>query len=201
MSTRSRTVVAAVVLAGLVAAPSASAAFDFGVAAGEVTATTAKVWTRADRAGAVTVLIGTRASRLRRAGRATARASHDDAVTIDLRRLKPDRRYFYRFVQGSRRSEVGRFRTAPRPSARRTIRFALVGRRGRPAGDGRRPAVLEPFEVYARMARERNAFNVNLGDTIYSDSEVGATATASSSGAPPRSRWPTSGRSTGRTSR
>src|SRR6185503_2820708 len=101
----------------LAAAPTAGAAFDAGVAAGEVTATTAKVWTRADRAGGVTVRIGTRASRLRRAGRATARASHDNTVTIDLRRLKPDRRYFYRFTQGSQRSEVGRFRTAPRPTA------------------------------------------------------------------------------------
>jgi len=34
------------------------------------------------------------------------------------------------------------------------------------------------FEVYARMAAERNAFNINLGDTIYSDSEVPGTPAA-----------------------
>ena len=31
----------------------------------------------------------------------------------------------------------------------------------------------QPLEVYGRMAAERNDFNVNLSDTIYSDSEVG----------------------------
>ena len=175
MSTRARTVVAAAVLVSLAGAPSAGAAFDAGVAAGEVTSTTAKVWTRADRAGTVTVRIGTRASRLRRAGRAPARATHDDTVTIDLKRLKPDRRYFYRFVQGSQRSEVGRFRTAPRPSARKTIRFAWTGDADAQPATAGGPPFWNRFEVYGRMARERNAFNVNMGDTIYSDSEVGST--------------------------
>ena len=31
------------------------------------------------------------------------------------------------------------------------------------------------FQVYKQMASENNDFNVNLGDTIYSDTEVGST--------------------------
>ncbi len=34
------------------------------------------------------------------------------------------------------------------------------------------------FQVYARMAAEANDFNINLGDTIYSDSEVGGAPVA-----------------------
>src|SRR5687767_11870637 len=87
--------------------------------------------------------------------------------------LSPGRRYWYRFRQGRALSPTGSFRTAPRPSASVRVRFAYTGdadgtrdpRTGRPAYNG--------FEVYGRMAAEGNDFNVNLGDTIYSDSEVG----------------------------
>ena len=51
------------------------------------------------------------------------------------------------------------------------VRFAITGDAdATPAADGR-PAW--SFGIYARMAAERNDFNVNLGDTIYSDSGVG----------------------------
>ncbi len=56
------------------------------------------------------------------------------------------------------------------------VRFAISGDADATPGTNGKPA-FNGFEVYARMAAERNDFNVNLGDTIYSDSEV--------AGAPP----------------
>ena len=53
-------------------------------------------------------------------------------------------------------------------------------------------AVFNRFQIYARMAAERNDFNINLGDTIYSDSGVAG---------PPARTAPRSGRSTGSASR
>ena len=76
-------------------------------------------------------------------------------------------------VQRSRVVSAGEFWTAPRPSDGATIRFAFSGdadgtldpKTGKPA--------YNVFQVYGRMAAERNHFNINLGDTIYSDSGVG----------------------------
>ena len=53
------------------------------------------------------------------------------------------------------------------------VRFAISG----DADGARAPKTGKPgynaFQVYGRMAAERNHFNINLGDTIYSDSEIG----------------------------
>ena len=90
--------------------------------------------------------------------------------------LLPGRRYAYRFRQGSARSPLGFFRTAPRPSSGARVRFALTGDADATHAENGRPAY--SFEVYARMAAERNDFNVNVGDTIYSDSAVGGSPVA-----------------------
>ena len=48
------------------------------------------------------------------------------------------------------------------------------------------------FEIYDRMAREKNAFNVNFGDAIYSDTEVGSEQEGGNftPGAPPQRPLP-----------
>jgi alkaline phosphatase D len=85
--------------------------------------------------------------------------------------LSPGTRYWYRFRRGELVSSVGTFETAPRPSADVNVRFAISGDADATLGRNRKPAF--DYRVYARMAAERNDFNVNLGDTIYSDSAVG----------------------------
>ena len=51
------------------------------------------------------------------------------------------------------------------------MRFAISGDAdATPAANGK-PG-FNHFAVYGRMADERNDFNINLGDTIYSDSEL-----------------------------
>ena len=161
--------------ATLAVAPAAAAkGFAYGVTAGEVSATSAKVWTRADKRGTVEVNVGTRRTALRRVARVTAAAGHDLTVTATLRHLKPGTTYYYGFRRGSVRSEIGRFRTAPAPSAARTVRFAWSGDAdAQPLKPGD-PPFWNRFEIYGQMAKESNAFNINLGDTIYSDTEVGA---------------------------
>ena len=105
---------------------------------------------------------GDRRARLRRPA---TRPRAAPEPPLHLRLLGPAR--------GTRIVSPGEFRTAPRPSDPQTIRFAISG----DADGARDPKTGKPaynvFQVYGRMAAERNHFNINLGDTIYSDSEVG----------------------------
>jgi alkaline phosphatase D len=165
----------ALALAALVAAlPAAAEAFDEGVANGDVTSHSALVWTRADGTGLVRLEVAKnkRFSRPVIRTRLRARKSADNTVQTKVRGLAASTRYFYRFTRGKQRSAVGTFKTAPKTSANRTIRFAWTG----DADATPRPGQSKPFwnsgQVYARMAKERNDFNINIGDTIYSDSEV-----------------------------
>ena len=103
--------------------------------------------------------------------RGRALAVNDLTVSVPLRGLPPAARCTYRFLQGSTSSPVGLFRTAPAPTADATVRFALSGDADATPGPDGKPA-FNGFQTYARMAAERNDFNVNMGDTIYSDSEV-----------------------------
>jgi alkaline phosphatase D len=155
-------------------APPAGAAFDLGVTAGEVTPRSAILWAHATRAGRVRVeLARNRGFGLGLRGfRTRADASHDFTVHRRVARLRPNTRYFFRFLQGRRISARGSFRTAPAPRANQTIEFAWSGDAdAQPLAPGG-PPFWNSFQAYAAMAREGNHFNVNLGDIIYSDTEV-----------------------------
>jgi phosphodiesterase/alkaline phosphatase D-like protein len=164
---------AALLLVLLPAAASAAPGFSFGVAAGDVGLTSALLWTRADQLVPVTVEV-TRAG-----GRRTFRATetpdpaHDNTVQIRVRGLRPNSLYRYRFVAGPLISEVGVFTTAPPRTSREVVRFAISGDADGTLAPGASAPAFNNFEVYGRMAVERNDFNINLGDTIYSDSGVG----------------------------
>jgi alkaline phosphatase D len=156
-----RAALAALFAAG--ALPTAAQAFSVGVAAAEVGPHSAVLWTRADQPGPV---------QLRIAGRtfaSDATAAHDLTVQRTVTGLKPGTAYRYVFAQGARRA-AGHFRTAPAPTRDAAVSFAV-------SGDADALGAYNRFEVYDRMVREHNDFNVNVGDTIYSDSEV--------AGAPP----------------
>jgi phosphodiesterase/alkaline phosphatase D-like protein len=164
-------------LAGLAILPSsASARFQYGVASGEVTSTSAKLWAHSTRSGFGTVAVSTTRSFLRPATFANTRASasSDNNMQAVVRGLKPGRTYFFRFNQNQFNSPVGTFKTAPATNQNKTIRFAWSGDTDAQKAKGQRKPFYNNFEVYKRMRLERNDFNVNMGDTIYSDSEVGA---------------------------
>ena len=162
-------------LAACAALPATASAkgFSAGVASAEVSTNSAIVWTRADKAGRVTLeLSKSRAFRgavVRR--HLKAARSADKTVQVKLRRLAPGKRYYFRFVARRGRSDRGTFKTAPRPSSGRAVRFGWTGDSDPVKKPGTNRLLHAPFPVFARMQGEKNAFNINLGDTIYSDTD------------------------------
>ena len=161
------------------AAAAAGGGFAYGVAAGEITPSGAVLWTRAPAAGKLRLEL----SKSRSFGGMplvrdlVATPGHDLTAQAGISALEPGTRYFYRFRQGAQTSEVGKFETAPPPDAGATVRFAISGDADATPKKGAKKPFYNEYEVYARMAAEGNDFNINLGDTIYSDSGV--------AGAPP----------------
>ncbi|MGI8973632.1 MAG: alkaline phosphatase D family protein [Gaiella sp.] len=150
------------------------AGFEQGVAAGEVSSTSARLWTRAPGAGRVTLtLVEAQGSRPRaRTIALQATTATDLTVQRVVGGLRPATRYRYVFSQaGGTASAPGLFTTALAPNADATVRFAVSGDADATAGANGKPG-FNGFETYGRMAAEANDFNVNLGDTIYSDSEL-----------------------------
>jgi alkaline phosphatase D len=162
-----------------------AAPFRFGVAAGEIRAHSAILWARAGSAGPVTLEVArTRSFARVRRFRLAARPGDDLTVQTLVRGFRPGTRYHYRFRQGRFRSAVGTFRTAPAPTANATVEFAISGDADATPGANGRPA-FNRFQVYAQMAAEGNQFNLNVGDTIYSDSGVGGAQPALTT----RAKW------------
>jgi alkaline phosphatase D len=170
---------AATLVIGMASADAAAPGFQYGVAAGQITATSAVLWTRAPRAGRVRVAVFQASSppSAVRFRSVLAPKGDDQTTTVGVDGLRPGTRYRYVFEQGGKRSPIGTFETAPPRSAGGTVRFALSGDADATRGPNGQPG-FNHFEVYGRMAAEHNDFNVNLGDTIYSDSEIGGSPVA-----------------------
>jgi len=172
---------ASILVVAVASAGAATPGFRYGVAAGEITATSAVIWTRAPKAGPVEIHasgdgwtfvqygVSPRAAR--------AISTNDLTVQFRLPHLEPDTTYRYWFVQGKAKSLVGTFRTARPATADEAVHFAISGDADATPGPSGKPG-FNRFEVYGRMADERNDFNINLGDTIYSDSELAGAAVA-----------------------
>jgi len=163
-------------VATLLLAPPALGAkgFKYGVTAGEVTSSSAQLWGKANKSGRYALVIAAnRRFRNLDTHSVRARRSHDNTVQLRVTRLKPDRRYWFRFVgTNRRRSDVGTFRTAPRRNQNATVEFAWSGDQDFNPEPGKTAPFWNDGGVLRRMKAERNDFNVMLGDTIYSDSEV-----------------------------
>ena len=170
-----RLLLLAIVALGLALLPAAASArgFSKGVASAEIKSTSALVWTRADRPGRLTLQVS-RDRRLRNpfisAGVQVSEGA-DNTIQVRVRKLRPNTRYHFRFTRPGGRSARGSFRTAPGSNSRRTVKFAWTGDSDpvREPGSGR--LAFRPFGVFNQMRREGNDFNVNLGDTIYSDTD------------------------------
>jgi alkaline phosphatase D len=178
-------VACAFALTALSAAPASAAGFKYGVGASEVTSSSALLWTRSDATGKVRLEYATKSSFAGKhtVGDLEAKAANDNTIAVAVKKLKPGTKYFYRFRKGDNKSAAGTFRTAPAADALKTIRFAVSGdtdaerKKGQAnifynSLKGNNGLGAMSFGVYKQMALEKNDFNVNLGDTIYSDSEV-----------------------------
>ena len=176
---------------GLLAGPTARAdsggvpVFTSGVASGDVTRTSAILWTRIDRDTNVKVEVWSNPALAgKKAFQQTvphASAAHDFTVKIDATNLNPATSYFFRFkhddFDGASFSDVGTFRTAPDPSAAVDVRATYTGDADGTRLPGGAPA-FNDFEVLEAARLEGGDFFVFDGDTIYSDSSFRTTGPA-----------------------
>lgn len=148
--------------------------FPLGVAAGELQSRSAKLWGHSAKPGRVKLEVAAdrRLRRLVARFRLRAKRSNDGTVQKTVRGLKPGARYWYRFCRRKRCSEKGRFRTAPGKKRSERIEFALTGDADATPAAGESEPFFGDFAAFKAMRRERNDFNVFMGDTIYSDSGV-----------------------------
>jgi alkaline phosphatase D len=170
---------ATVVAVGL--APAANAepkGFKYGVTAGDVSSSSAVLWAKAKKSGKVLAQIahkgGFGACKPAHAvAKVKAKGGHDNTVTALLDDLKAETSYKYRFcTQQGGRSATGHFTTAPNPKSKHTIRFGFSGDQdARPVPGGTTP-YWNNFQIWDAIRQQRNDFNVLMGDTIYSDTEV-----------------------------
>ena len=163
----------------VVPASAGAKAFENGVAAGEVTPKSAKLWGQATKPGRVTALVAEdrRFRDLVGGKSAKAKEANDLTVQATVRGLAPDDRYFYMWCnQRGKCSKKGKFETAPKAGKDETIRFAYTGDTDGTVAPGATQPFFGTFNTFAAMVAEKNDFNIQLGDTIYSDSGVqGAT--------------------------
>ena len=174
-----RLLVAAALVTTLAALPSAAhaRAFSYGVSAAEVKPTSALLWGRALKAGKAQLEVALNSSFTRRRISKTVFAKKATDLTLQTRvaGLKPSTTYYYFFHQGKQRSVLGRFTTAPKATSNKAIRFAVTGDADPVRVNGHNYWNKDgsgDMATYKAMVKEKNDFNVNLGDTIYSDAET-----------------------------
>ncbi len=156
--------------------------FTSGVTAGEITNDAAIVWGRAANQGFVQAQVSRSNSfqNLYRKRILRAVTGNNNTVQTRFTGLQPSSTYYYRFCisGGSGCSSVGRFQTAPPPNVRTPIRFAYSG----DETGFKQPGDADPFwgnfKALSSMVAENNHFNIDFGDTIYSDPEVPGAPTA-----------------------
>ncbi|MEO7197956.1 MAG: alkaline phosphatase D family protein [Solirubrobacterales bacterium] len=180
-------IVVFVLIGSLAVASSAGAkakGFKYGVTATEVSSNSAILWAKANRSGNVTILASTRSLGGKACARSSggkgpslaagkAKKSHDNTVQVPVGGLQAGKEYRYVFCMGSNaQSDFGTFTTAPKLNKAKTIHFALAGDQdARPLPGGKTP-YWNRFGVWNRIRKQNNDFNVLMGDTIYSDTEV-----------------------------
>lgn len=146
--------------------------FTLGVASGDPLATGVVIWTRLapsptegggmpDETFLVEWEVASDPSmgKVERRGRTRARPEHGHAVHVDVRGLRPDREYWYRFRVDGHVSPVGRTRTTPRADARpATLVFGLVSCQRYSAGF---------YTAYDDLVAADPDLVVHVGDYIY----------------------------------
>jgi alkaline phosphatase D len=157
--------------------------FTSGVTSGEVTDHTAIVWGRANHQTQVNAQVAKDPAfhNIVRQRLVNASDSNNDTIQTKFGGFAPNTPYHYRFCypSGHPCSANGRFLTAPRSTDPKTIRFAYSGDETAVPAPGHTNPYFGNFKAFASMAGEHNDFNIDFGDTIYSDPEVPGVATAS----------------------
>lgn len=165
----------AILLAAVsVGAADEPAAFPLGVAAGDVTASSAVLWTKAAGGAEVTLELASTADfapPLTFVAWATSRSAHDDTIKIDVTGLAPATTYFYRFISTPEFaiSRTGRFTTLAAATDAAPLSFVFSGDTN---------YSFAPFTVVEDMAAENAELFIWFGDTIYGDVPSGGLGAA-----------------------
>ena len=150
--------------------------FKSGETAGEITAHSAIVWGRVIRPVRVRAHVATDRELRHQVARPRIKAKPKNDLTVQrkIRGLKPGRTYWYRFctVRTHRCDGTGRFETAPARRDTQTIRFAYTGDETGAHEPGSDRPFWGYFHTFKSIVDEKNDFNIDFGDTIYSDPEV-----------------------------
>jgi phosphodiesterase/alkaline phosphatase D-like protein len=150
--------------------------FKSGRTAGEVTDHSAVVWARTSRKLSVRALVATDNGFEHVVARKKLEATNstDRTVQTKVTGLKSNHHYHYRFcVVGKHTcSGKGEFETAPSPSDPKTIHFAYTGDETAVSKPGQSNPFWGHWRTWKTITNEHNDFNIDFGDTIYSDPEV-----------------------------
>jgi alkaline phosphatase D len=151
----------------------AGARVTHGVIVGDVSAHSAVLWARADRAATLRVRLSGGPYRLKSV---RVRAADDYTGHVLITRLKPDRTYRYRvwFSNGQRHGRVvqGSFRTAPSDEDTDPVTLAFGGD---VAGQNVCRDAAAGFPIMSTIRSARPDVFVGLGDMIYADNACDAT--------------------------
>jgi len=146
-------------------AEQAGSGFALGVAAGDVTATSAVLWTRAEEPGWIDVEIATDPQLAAVVATLSAEAVPQSDLTVKIvaEQLQPATRYYYRFARRddpSVTSRIGTFVAAPPETDPQEFVFAF-------SGDSN--ALYQPFLLLQSITDDEPDFFIYCGDTIYAD--------------------------------
>ncbi len=140
-----------------------SRTFDYGIASGEVTPTSAIIWTRTGAAAELEVRYGTDPDVLGASEEGETTAGDGFHGQVELTGLRPATQYYYQVIQdGVAESAVGEFRTAPTEDAHVPVRFAFSG-----DVDDRGDHL---FDIFNLLTEADVDFYLTLGDWPYADS-------------------------------
>jgi len=149
-----------------------SSPYSLGVAAGDATASGFTAWARVDNGAPVTFDVAefpNFAGIVYFQGGLVPDPAGDLTVKATATGLQPNRRYFYRFRQGTVLSRIGEIRTARAPADTGRVTFAWT------SGTN---AFLKPFTVLESIVSDRPDVFFYVGDTIYADDDRSGTGVA-----------------------
>ncbi len=146
-----------------------------GIAAGEVTPTSAVIWSRCDRAGDLHAAFAAAPGGREVTASARAAAENDFTAKLVVDGLEPNTTYAYRVwcvtgtgdaaVEGA--PVIGTVKTAPPPDSAQAVQFVWGGDVG---GQNACRDVAEGYPIFRTIADQHPDFFIGLGDMVYVDS-------------------------------